>query len=340
VTALPDTLGVLFLGCGQAATIHSRVLRRMPGVHRAYASRDGRRAEAMRSRFDGRRAFASYEAGLADPDVHVAIVATPTATHRALALEALRAGKHVIVEKPAFMCAADADAVADAAAAAGRRVFVAENYVYKPLAAHLRRLVESGSLGDPRFLSINATKRQPALDWRGDPALSGGGALYEGGVHWISFASNLGLQVEALDAWRVGDASGPDRSTLVVLRYAGGAVATIAHSWEIRAPLGGLRLSKLQGTRGAVTFESNGFAALTTGHRPSLKLPALSDPLGYRAMHEDFAHAIRTGAPTLFTLAHARRDLALLELAAARMASRDRGAVPEPVARALAHAGD
>jgi UDP-N-acetylglucosamine 3-dehydrogenase len=339
VTAVPDTLGVLFLGCGQAATIHSRVLRRMPGIHLAYASRDGRRAQGFRDRFGGRRAFASYEEGLADPEVDVAIVATPTAMHRAQALAALQAGKHVIVEKPAFMCAADADVVADAAAASGRRVFVAENYVYKPLAAHLRRLVAAGALGDPRFLSINATKRQPALDWRGDPALSGGGALYEGGVHWLSFASNIGLEVEALDAWRVGDAHGPDRSSLIVLRYAGGAVATIAHSWEIRAPFGGLRLSKLQGTRGAVTFESNGFAALTTGRRPSLRLPALSDPLGYRGMHEDFANAIRTGGPELFTLAHARRDLALLEEAEARMSSRTRGGVPEPT-RALAHAGD
>jgi UDP-N-acetylglucosamine 3-dehydrogenase len=340
VTAVPDTLGVLLLGCGQAAAIHSRVLRRMPGLHCAYASRDRARAESMRGRFDGRRAFASYETGLSDPEVDVAIVVTPTATHRALALEALHAGKHVIVEKPAFMRAADADVVADAAAAAGRRVFVAENYVYKPLAAHLRQLVQSGALGDPRFLSINATKRQPALGWRGDPALSGGGALYEGGVHWISFASNIGLEVEALDAWRVGDASGPDRSTLVVLRYAGGAVATIAHSWEIRAPLGGLRLSKLQGTRGAVTFESNGFAALTTGRRPSLRLPALSDPLGYRAMHEDFAQAVRTGGPTLFTLAHARRDLELLEQAEASMVSRPHDLGAELPSRALAHAGD
>jgi predicted dehydrogenase len=339
MTGTATPLGVLFLGCGQAATIHSRILRRMPGVHCAWASRDVRRAEAYRDRFDGRRAFASYEAGLADPEVDVVIVATPTALHRAQALQALDAGKHVIVEKPAFMRSMDADDVGAAAAAAGRRVFVAENYVYKPLARHLRRLVVEGALGEVRFLSINATKRQPALGWRGDPALSGGGALYEAGVHWISFMANLGLEVETLDAWRVGTLSGPDRSSLVVLRYAGGAVATLAHSWELRAPLGGLRLSKLQGTRGAVTFESNGFAALTTGRRPSLRLPALSDPLGYRAMLADFVHAIRTGASALFTLEHARRDLELLERAEACMASPEAPATPV-VPRLLAQAGD
>ena len=273
-------LGVLFLGCGQASAMHSRTLRRMPGLELFYASRDGARAEEARRRFGGRRAFGAYAEGLADAAVDVAIVATPTATHCELAMLALRAGKHVIVEKPAFMRATDADAVREAAAVAGRRVFVAENYVYKPVAEHLRRLVRAGDLGEVRFVSLNATKRQPARGWRADPALSGGGALFEAGVHWISFASNIGLEVEEVRALRAGAADGPDRSSLVVFRYANGAVGTLAHSWELAAPLGGLRLSKVQGTLGAVTFESNGLAAVTTGRRRSLRLLALGDPLG------------------------------------------------------------
>lgn len=319
-------LGVLFLGCGWATTLHARLLRRMPGVELFFASRDARRAEAARARFGGRRAFGSYEDALADAAVDLAVVCTPTSTHRALALAALAAGRHVVVEKPAFMHAADADAVRDAAAAARRRVFVAENYVYKPAAAHLRRLVADGALGQVRFVFINATKRQPATGWRGDPALSGGGALFEAGVHWVSFVSNIGLDVESVHAWRVGGEPGADLSSLLVFRYAGGAVGTLAHSWELRAPFGGMRLSKVQGTRGAVTFESNGFAMLTTGRRPSLKLPALGDPLGYRGMWNDFLGAVRTGGPTLFTLDHAQRDLTLLEAAARMMAEEDAAA--------------
>jgi predicted dehydrogenase len=322
VSGASDRVGALFLGCGKAATIHSRVLRGMRGVELLYASRDAQRAEAMRDKYGGRRAFGSYEAALADPAADVAIVCTPTSSHRELTLLALAAGKHVIVEKPAFMRAADADEVRTAAARAGRRVFVAENYVYKPLAAYLRRLVAEDALGQVRFVSINATKRQPAIGWRGDPALSGGGALFEAGVHWVSFASNIGLDVQDLHAWRVGASDGPDLSSLLVFRYAGGAVGTIAHSWELRAPFGGLRLSKIQGTRGAVTFESNGFLAVTTGRRPSLRL-MLRDALGYRAMMEDFLGAVRTGAPTLFTLDLAQRDLVLLEQAERMMSERE-----------------
>jgi predicted dehydrogenase len=310
-----EPLGILFLGCGAAARIHARTLRRIGGVELFFASRDRARAEQFRRRYGGRRAFGSYDDGLAEPGVEVALVATPTVTHRHLTERSLCAGKHVIVEKPAFMRSSDADVVGAAASAAGRRVLVAENYAYKPVAAHLRRLIEAGDLGDVRFVALNATKRQPADGWRGDPSLSGGGALFEGGVHWISFASNLGLEVEDVTAHRVGAADGPDRSTLVVFRYAGGAVGTLAHSWELVAPLGGLRLSKVQGTSGAVTFESNGLAAVTSGRRPSLKVMAVGDPLGYRAMHVDFLRALRTGDAPRFTLALAQRDLHLLERA-------------------------
>jgi predicted dehydrogenase len=314
-------LGVVILGCGWAARIHSRTLGRLSGVRLFYASRDRARAEAYSRRFGGSGAFASYEEGLAARGVDVALVATPTATHRALALLALDAGKHVIVEKPAFMRAADVDEVRSVARATGRRVLIAENYAYKPITALLRGLVAGGDLGEVRFVTLNATKRQPPSGWRAEPALSGGGALFEGGVHWISFAASIGLDVDAVHALRAGPGAGSDRSTLVVFRYANGAVGTLAHSWELRAPLGGLRLSKVQGTLGAVTFESNGVAAVVTGRRTLIHLPLLADPLGYRAMHVDFLRALRTGGPPRFTLEMAERDLRLLEMAARSMSA-------------------
>jgi hypothetical protein len=107
---------------------------------------------------------------------------------------------------------------------------------------------------------------------------------------------------------------------LLVFRYANGAVGTLAHSWELAAPLGGLRLSKVQGTLGAVTFESNGLAAVTTGRRRSVRLLAFRDPLGYRAMLTDFLSALRTGEAPRFTLGMAQRDLCLLEQAERSMA--------------------
>jgi len=319
MTPAPQRLGILFLGCGAASRMHSRTLKRIGGVHLAYASRVGARAEAQRRQFRGRRAFGSYNAGLDDPAVDVVIVTTPTAAHRELALRALRAGKHVIVEKPAFLHASDVEIVRGEAERAGRRVFVAENYVYKPIAQRLRRLIQDGDLGEVRFVSINATKRQPATGWRAEPSLSGGGALFEAGVHWVSFVASLGLEIETVQAHQVGERGAADRSSLVVFRFVNGAVGTLAHSWELAAPLRGLRLSKVQGTRGAVTFESNGLAWYVSGKRRGFSLAALGDPLGYRGMLADFLRGVREEAEPFYSLEMAYRDLRLLESAEGSM---------------------
>lgn len=307
--------------------MHSRTLRKIGGVRFLYASRDAARAEDFRRRFGGQRAFGSYEAAVADATVDVVIVATPTVTHRDLTLLALNAGRHVIVEKPAFMRASDVAPVGDAARTAGRQVLVAENYFYKPITAYLRSMVGGGRLGDVRFVSVNATKRQTFEGWRQQPEISGGGALFEGGVHWVSFMASIGLDVADVCAYRVGTSDGMDLSTLSVFEYSNGAVGTLAHSWELPAPLGGMRLSKIQGTRGAITFESNGLAYLGTGAARTFGIPAIGgDFLGYRAMFRDFLRAIRSAGPAQFTLDLAARDLTLLERAEASM--------KEPVVRA------
>src|SRR5699024_3392747 len=116
------------LGCGFATQLHSRTLKRVEGVERIYASRDAARAQEFSRRYGGVGHHGSYEAAIADPSVDVVLIATPPATHLPLTRDALAAGKHVIVEKPPYLHSSVFDEVAELAAAAGRRVFVAENY--------------------------------------------------------------------------------------------------------------------------------------------------------------------------------------------------------------------
>ena len=305
-----------FLGCGAVTRTHSRTLARFGAEVRChYASRDPARAAAFAARYRGAGAFGSYEAAIADPGIDAVLVATPPGSHLALVLGALAHGKHAIVEKPAFLRAADCVRARAAEAESGRRVLVAENYCYKPLAVVLRGVLSSGDLGEVRFVQIDAVKRQRTVGWRADPAAAGGGALFEGGVHWIDLLANLGLHIEAVHGFRPGDWRGGERSMLVVAQYEEGAVGTLTHSWEIPSPLRGLRLSRIYGTRGSVLFESNGLFVRVTGARPRLVLPGLRDIGGYRAMFRDFLRAIRTGDEPLMSLARAQRDLELVEAA-------------------------
>jgi len=317
------TMKLVFLGCGKVARAHAKRLRRhRDDVKLGFASRDPGRANQFARELGG-DAYDSYEAAMSANDVDAVAVVTPPASHLPLTLAALEAGKHVILEKPPLPRAADFDAVTAAAARADRQVFVAENYHYKPLLRRLRTLLAERVVGDVLFVHINAIKKQRASDdWRDDPDLALGGALYEGGIHWIDFMTSMGLSVRRVVGHRPALADGKriERSMLVTFDYAEGAIGTLAYSWEVPSTAKGLRLSKIYGRAGTITFETNGLWVFAHGTKTRFYVPGLRDLSGYRAMWADFVRAWKTGEPPLMTLAQARRDLELVEAAYASAA--------------------
>lgn len=302
------------MGCGWATRIHSKTLASFDGkVRRRYASRDGAKAGAYNSRFAGAGAYGSYDAAIADPAVGAVVVATPPAHHLGLTVHALRAGKDVIVEKPPFLHAADFDAVRRVCGETGRRVFVAENYFYKPLLRTLRELLASGVVGQPLFIQVNALRAQRLEGWREDPAVGGGGALFEGAIHWIDFLANLGLSIESVRGFEPHRTGEVDHSMLVVVEYGEGPIATLHYSREVPSLLRGLRLSRISGTTGSITFETNGLFVAVTGRHHRFIIPSLTDIAGYRGMWRDFLRALRTDGKPDMTLDLAERDLKLVE---------------------------
>lgn len=308
---------IAMLGCGKVARAHAKRLRRhRRDVMVGFASRDAARAEAY-ARDLGGRAWSSYDAAIGDAEVDVVAVTTPPHLHLDLTLRALAACKHVLVEKPPFPRAADFDTVAAAAARAGKHVFIAENYFYKPSLARLRRILAAGLIGDVVFVHVNAIKKQRTGDWRDDTTLALGGALYEGGIHWVDFMANLGMTVRDVRGFAPARPPGAtvERSMMVGFEYVEGAVGMLSYSWEVPATAKGLRLSKIYGRAGTITFESNGLWVLLHGKKTRVYVPGLRDLAGYRAMFDDFVRAWKEGGEPELTLARARRDLELVEAA-------------------------
>ncbi len=316
----PASMALAFLGCGKATRMHSRTLARLaPEVRLHYASRDLDKARRFSDKHRGAGAYASYESAIEDPALQVVLVATPPPLHLDLTLAALGADKDVIVEKPAFLHPEDFGRVREAMSRSGRRVFVAENYFYKPLRRRLLSILEEGIIGDPLFLHVNAVKRQRPDDWRASVSGSGGGGLFEGGIHWINLMANLGMDVESVSGHRAGlphgtgkSAKETEESVHVVLNFTNGAVGTLSYSWEVPSPLQGIRISKLYGREGSVTFESNGIFVFASGSRTRLSFPGFRDLAGYRAMFTDLLAAIRTGNDPLMTLDIAEQDVRLI----------------------------
>jgi UDP-N-acetylglucosamine 3-dehydrogenase len=175
----------------------------------------------------------------------------------------------------------------------------------------LRDLVADGAIGELRLAWINAMKWQRPAGWRSDPALAGGGPIFEAGVHWINLLANLGPAVETI---AIDECGGP-LTTLTRVGYAGGAVGVLAFSWEMRSRLNGIRVSRLFGTRGSIAFESNGIFVAVRGKTSRLIFPGLRDITGTRAMWADFISAARDHRPPQFSFERARMDIALLQRA-------------------------
>jgi len=321
VSAGSAPLRLAFLGCGFITAIHSRHLKSLRAeVASGYASRDSARAAEYCRRFGGAFTHPSYEAAMDDPTVDAVVVAVPPRFHLDLTLQALRAGKHVLVEKPAFLRMEDYLAVRDARDRAGRVVLVGENDHYKPLAMSLRSLIAAGVIGEMVFAQFTsvAYRLKTAEDWRNDESMAGGDAFFEEGIHWLHLAGSIGPHIVDVHGFRPSvSRQGPDRrakSMMVAFRYDNDAVGTLYYSREIPSLFKGLRLSKLFGREGIITFESNGAFILVRGRTgPRLVLPGYRDIRGYKAMYRDFVGAVRDGRAPEMSLERAIEDQRLME---------------------------
>jgi predicted dehydrogenase len=318
---MADPLHLAFLGCGFITAVHSRHLAKLRSeIVCSYASRDAAKADEYCRRHGGIGTYSDYIAAIEDPRVDAVAIAVPPRFHLDLALRALAAGKHVLVEKPAFPTSDDFAAVAEARDRARKVVLVGENDHYKPLAVTLRRLVAEGAIGDMVFahFATIARKFKAADDWRNDESMAGGDAFFEEGIHWLHIANSLGPAITMIQGYRPTPSSeGPDRrakSMLVAFEYDNGAVGALYYSREIPSLFQGMRLSKLFGRSGIITFESNGAFVLVRGRAlPRVIFPGFRDIRGYRAMYRDFARAIREHRAPEMSLERAMADHRLME---------------------------
>ena len=319
---MPEPLRLAFLGCGFITRVHSRNLRRLGRQHivASYASRDRAKAQAYRERYGGAAAYGGYDAALADPDIDAVLIAVPPLFHLDLTVRALEAGKHVLVEKPAFPSLREYEEARAARDRARRVVLVGENDHYKALAVQLRRLLAEGVIGDmlfAHFVTIARRFKSPD-DWRNDERIAGGDAFFEEGIHWLHFAGSLGPRIVRIVGLRpAAAAEGNDRrakSMMAAFQYDNSAAGALYYSREIPSLLKGMRQSKIYGRRGIITFESNGLFIVARGHGlPRFVWPGITDFRGYRAMYRDFLHAIRTGQPPEMTLERAMDDQRLMD---------------------------
>ena len=202
----------------------------------AVASRSLDRARSFANTWGIPTAYGDYSELLANPDVDVVYIAAQQHVHRELALLAIVAGKHILVEKPFAMNGAEARDIVAAARRAGTFAMEAMWTRYLPQTSVIMQLIADGVLGDITLVTADHGQNMP-VDHRVRKLDSGGGALLDLGIYPIAFASQiLGTPAAIHNVGSLID-TGVDGQSLLTFSYASGAQAQVNTSLLARTPI-------------------------------------------------------------------------------------------------------
>ena len=233
--------------------------------------------------------YTSIDALLADPTIDAVDICLPTDMHESVAIQALRAGKHVLVEKPIALDGASAQRMIAAADSCGRTLMCGQVLRFLPE----YHALQSNILGIGKVTQATFHRRCGVPTWGGwllNPARSGG-AVFDLLIHDVDYCLYLfGLpaQVAATGSSDIIDA---------LLFYRNGLVVTITGGWERVAGYPFRMEYRVSGERGAIEYSSNG--------RPPTLYTAVEEPLaltetpGHGAEIEYFIACCEAGAPPL-----------------------------------------
>ncbi len=283
-------VGIGIIGAGniaQSAHLPAYAKHKDCEVVSVYDIKEGRGADAAK-KFGITRVASSLEELLADPEVDAVSVCTWNNGHKDASIEALKAGKHVLCEKPMAMTVAEAEEMREAADKSGKVFLMGFVNRYRRQAQYLKEMAEAGTFGDFYHARTSHLRRRGTpLGWFTDPAKSGGGPVIDIGVHilditWyllgrpepLSVSSTVhsfmgDYKTKGVSRWEAYDTDnlifGVEDSAAGMIRFKNGCSLNFEVSWAINAPASG-NYSFLYGTKAGCSLnpleiygEANGY---------------------------------------------------------------------------------
>jgi myo-inositol 2-dehydrogenase/D-chiro-inositol 1-dehydrogenase len=219
-------------GYGAWGRFHARSIADAPdGRLLAIAAPSDANAKAAQADFPGVTVHRNWEALVEDPGLEAIAVATPNHLHAPIAIAALQAGKHVLLEKPMANTIADCDRIVAAAKASTAHLSVGLQCRLSPQWGRIRSLIDEGAIGRPQHVHVSLFRhpyRQGSAGWRYDKARVGSWILEEP-VHffdlalWYLAGAGRPVKVQALGAGR----SGMQPTISVLMQFPDGATAAV-----------------------------------------------------------------------------------------------------------------
>jgi 1,5-anhydro-D-fructose reductase (1,5-anhydro-D-mannitol-forming) len=241
----------------------------------------------------------SIGTALEDAAVDAVYVASPVALHAPYTIAALKAGKHVLCEQPTAMNYAEAESMAAAAKESGRLFGVAFYRRLFPKLIRAKQLIAEGAIGQPVLAEANnhGWLESEERGWLRDPALAGGGPLYDTGSHRIDafnllFGSPLrstGLRSNAVHRLGVED------SATALIEYAGGIRGVVDVRWNSRIVRDQFRIIGTDGELNLDPLSGPGLRITNAAWSREESWPAHAN-VHYPIVH-DFVNAVLDGSP-------------------------------------------
>ena len=281
----------------------------------AISSRNQDKAQEVAKKLDIPQAYGSYEEMLAS-DIDAVYNPLPNSLHKEWTVKALRAGKHVLCEKPLGVNASECDEMA--AVAEENKVLLMEAFMYRfhPRFAKLTELLDKGTIGDVRLIRSTFSFK---LKRKGDIRLQadlGGGALYDVGCYCVSLSRTLaGEEPASAQAYANWSDTGVDEVLVGALRFPNGVLAQI----DCGLALDRREFVEILGSEGRLELtdaftSKNEEARIVEKHEgqedQTHRTPS-ADP--YKEMAEHFAACVLEGKPLRYPIEDAGANLRVVE---------------------------
>jgi predicted dehydrogenase len=268
----------------------------------AVVGRDPERARSFADQYGATEVYTRYEDLLADPNIEVVYLGTPNWLHPEQTLQALDAGKHVLVEKPMALNVTDAERMVAAARQARRLLGVGFHLRHHPLLIELRHRLQSKEYGPLTLVQAQWGIDMAAVTgWKVDPTLAGAGSIMGLGVHLIDLLLWLtGREVSAVTAWADGpsDRFPVEFFTLAVLEFDDGTLGQITCSRRLPHSRNHLTVytpaARLT-AEGVISMRGEG--ELIIGRNGTEERIEMSLPNPYAAEITAFSQAVKAGTP-------------------------------------------
>lgn len=328
-------LGFAIVGTGMIAGYHARAIAETTGTRLiGFWGRNADKARTLADKQGAPVATTDLESLVQRPDVHVVCITTPSGAHLEPARAAIRAGKHVVVEKPLEITVARVDALLAAAAQAGVVVAPIFQSRFGAGAQKVKAAVDAGRLGRLVLASAyvkwhRTAEYYTAQPWKGSLALDGGGAVMNQAIHGLDLLqwfAGLPAEIFAWKTRRVHTGIEAEDTACAALRYPNGALGVIEASTALWP--GWSRRIELCGEHGSIVLEDDRItrwefrakqagddevlAGSTNALGSGASAPNAISHEGHLRQIQNLVAHLRDGAPLAIDGAEARKAVALV----------------------------